>query len=686
MDLPLLAQHANAVCIDHVFPTMTGAHVHTEPISARDGDPRVRELAGLPGRDGHVYLSFGTEIDTALAASGGGGRGRAVLYQFLRGVPAEVADRAVVRLLEPDGLTLADVAARADQAGLPVEVPRAMVTAGGPVVDPSRLIGFDAAMRLVPVAAAETLWIAPARHWAAGAYADAGPEAVAVALRTAYPLARIVFDGAGGVHLGLPAALVAHAHGAELAALRRPLGPRDLPATAGKAIGGYGDLLAALAEPGTRAFVTVRAASGAELTVLAVHDRHGLSFLDPGTGGAAVFPEAPSAITLHPADGTASLADLHTPPVINHSSTVHAVPAGARGRTIDVVGPPGALSGLFLAELVAAAEGVDAPVVVVATEKQSAAPSTGQLLGLEWLLLQHRFGGGAPPIVVIRGDATPALSHVLGGYGVPVVHQPRTTGGGLGLNLDNLWSGRDAAGNPVAAPVRALTADLLRAVGAARPNAAGAARPNAAGAARPHTAGAALSQAAGAARPRAGMTGRPVDERLRSYLFTPLEDVAAIRSAVAAHGSALKTLMPQVSELGLVQADLFAGWEAILRIEERADPVVTEAAYESLGAGASSLAFVPAVLDRGPDVLTDLIDLTRGPVDNGARRAILGAMAKGMSGAPLEEIRREIYRHSVYLPETGRTALIRELQGLAVRRPEHSALFEQVAIYVETCP
>ncbi|GAB7042552.1 hypothetical protein [Catenuloplanes niger] len=458
------------------------------------------------------------------------------------------------------------------------------------------------------------------------------------------------------MHLGLPAALVTHAHGAALAALRRPLGPRDLPGTTGTTLGGYGDLLAATAEPGTRAFVTVRAAAGAQLTVLALHDRHGLSFLDPATGTAAVFPAEPAAITLFPVEGAAELTDwlaeLRTAPVINHSSTVHAVPAGAHGRTIDVVGSPGALSELFRAELTAAAEGVDAPVVVVATEKQSTAPSTGQLLGLEWLLLQHRFAGGAPPIVVIRGDTTPTVSDVLGRYGVPVVHQPRTTGGGFGLNLDNLWAGRDAAGNPVAAPVRALTPDFLRAVGATRP--------------------------------RAARTARPVDERLRSFLFTPLEDVPAIRSAVAAHGSALRTLLPRISDLGLVQADLFAGWEAILRIEERADPVVTEAAYASLGTG--SLAFVPSVLDKGPDVLTDLADLTKGPLDDGARRAILGALAKGVGGAPLAEVRQEIYRHSVYLPETGRTDLIRELQGFAARAPEHSALFEQVAIYVETCP
>ena len=59
---------------------------------------------------------------------------------------------------------------------------------------------------------------------------------------------------------------------------------------------------------------------------------------------------------------------------------------------------------------------------------------------------------------------------------------------------------------------------------------------------------------------------------------------------------------------------------------------------------------------------------------------------EALAGAPLEEVRQEIHRHSGYLPRTGRTDLIRELQGLAASRPEHSALYEQVAVYVETCP
>lgn len=668
MNLPLINQNANSICIDHVLPTAAGAHIHTESISTRDRDPRVRQLTNLPGRDGHVYLSFGAEIDAALAEAGtGSGRGQAVLYQFLRGLPPEVTDRAVVRVLDPAGLTLADIAARADLAGLPIEVSRAALAPdrpGGPAVDPGRLLGFGDGMRLTPVADAETLWVAPARHWSPGAYADAGPAALEAALHTAYPLARMVFDGAGGVHLGLPGPLVAHAHAADLAGLRRPLGPRDLPDTPRQDISGYGDLLAALAVPGTRAFVSVRSASGASLTVLALHDRHGLSFLDPATGGAAVFPEAPASIGLYPVQGEAGLASWLTeirpvsaePRPISHSSTVRAIPLG-NGRAIDVVGSPGVLPDLFVAELTAAAEGVDAPVVVVATGRQSTAPSARQLLGLEWVLLQHRrnqLAGGAAPIVVIRGDAPPQVTALLGGYDFAVVQQSRTSGSGLSLNLDNLWSGRDVAGNPAAAPVRTLTADFLRTVGATRPASA--------------------------------KTGRPADERLMSFLFTPLEDVTAIRSAVAEHGSALKTLVPEISRLGLVNQDLFAGWEAILRIEERADPVLTEAAYGYLGTESPTLSFVPSVLEKGPEALSDLIDLTKGPLDDGASRAILGALRKGIAGAPIDEVKAEIYRHSVYLPETGRTGWIRELQDFSRRMPEHNALFEQVAVFVETCP
>ncbi|MDP9796190.1 hypothetical protein J2S43_004702 [Catenuloplanes nepalensis] len=676
MDLPLTANHLSAICIDHVLPTLTGAHVHTEPISARNGDPRVRHLATLPGRDGHVYLSFGTEIDGAMttpADAPGAARGRAVLFQFLRQTPPEVADRAVLRPLDPAGLTLSEIAARADAAGLPVEIRRSDLAdprPGEPPVAAARLLGFTAGMELTTVADADVLWVAPLRHWAPGAYADAGPEVLSAALSTPYPIARMIFDGERGVQLGMPAALAEFVHGAALAALGRQLGTDDLPARPGQWLGGYGDLLAAMAKPDSRAFVRVDSVSGISSVFLAVHDRHGLAFLDPATGSAASFPPMPAGIELHPVDATGD--DLTTwlpeaapapvPPVraVNRSSRMHAVPLGDTGRTMDVIGTPNGRNARFLDETAAAAAQVDAPVIALANDRPGAAPSRRELYDLEFMLLQQQrnvLAGGATPIVVVRGDAPAAFTALLEKYDFAVVRQGRP-GGGLGINLDNPWTGRNADGTLATSPSRTLTGDLLRSVGA-----------------RPER-----------VKPLAA------DDRVLDLVSTPLDDVAAIKAQL---NSSLRGLAPQIRALG-AQPDMFAAWEAILRIDGREDAALSGAAFEYLGAKAEperkqkALSFVPSLIGREPaargDGFADLIDLTRGPLDDGASRAVLAAVQLGIEGGSLDAIKQMIYQHSVYLPQTGRTDWIRELRGLMQRMPEHGALFEQVAVFVETCP
>ncbi|MFI5838863.1 hypothetical protein ACIA8K_03995 [Catenuloplanes sp. NPDC051500] len=676
MDLPIAIRHSDAICIDHMLPTSTGAHVHTESISTRNRDPRLRRTTGLPAMERYAYLTFGKEIQDALGSGTrlGGDRAQAVLYQFLRGVPIESADRYVVRL-DPDGLSLSDVAARADLIGLPIEVPRAGLAPGAPV-DPHRLIGVDGGMRPAPVDGAEFLRVMPIRHRAADAYAAVPAEMLDLALRTPYPGARLVLDD-DGVRLGLPAPLARHAYADTLRTLSRPLRPADAVGAPPTEITGYGDLLAAMATPGTRAFVTVLAPSGAETTVLALHDAHGVSFLDPGTGGAALLPAAPERITFTPAAGEPglSLADwlaeiraarpAAAARPVNRSSAIHALPVGGTGRTVDVIGSPGALTARFHSEITAAAEGVDAPVVVIATDRQQRGPSRRQLANLEWQLFQHRqnqLAGGDPPIVVIHGEAPSGLRELLGGYDFAMVHQPRTSGGGLNLNLDNLWSARDAAGNTVSAPAPTITADLLR--------------------------------KAGTARPAPTPAGEPADERLLSFLSTPVDDVAAIKSVLDEQGSALKSLLPQIGTLGVVQKDLFAAWEAILRIEERGDAALSGAAFGYLGAGDArntmSLSVVPSLLEKDSETrggaFDDLIDLTKGPLDDGASRAILDGIRRGLAGAPDQELKQLIYQHSVYLPERGRTDWIRQLRDLAGEKPENTALFEKIALYVETCP
>ncbi|MFI5838868.1 hypothetical protein ACIA8K_04020 [Catenuloplanes sp. NPDC051500] len=689
MDLSLAANHLSSICIDHVLPTHTGAFVHTEPISTRNGDPRVRQLASLPGRDGHVYLSFGSEIDVAMtmpAESPGAGRGKAVLYQFLRQTPPEVTDRAVLRPLSPAGMTLGEIAARADAAGLPVEIRRSDLAEPRPGETPvaaARLLGFTATMELTTIADADVLWVAPLRHWAPGAYTGADPEVLDTVLSVPYPVARMVFDGDNGVQLGLPPALVQHLYGAPLAALGRQLGAADLPDTPAQRIGGYGDLLAALAQPGSRGFVQVETAAGISSVFLAMHGESGLAFLDPATGSAASFPPVPVRIGLHQVEGAGDLAGWlseiggrQVAPVapvatrtINRSSRMHAVPIGDGTRALDVIGGPGALKGPLLAEITTAAAEVEAPVVLIATDRPGAAPTQRQLYDLEWTLLQHQRNvqaGGAAPIVVIRGDSPQVISHLLDRYDFAVVQQPSGAqgrpGGGLRLNLENPWVGRSADGAQLSAPVRAITGDFLRSVAGNRP---------------------------------AQAKQVSVDETVADFLSTPLEDVPAVKSMLAEHGSSLKALASQIGTLG-VQKDMFAAWEAILRIDGRRDTELAGAAFGYLGAGAEperkqkALSFVPSLIGKAPEArgegFADLIDLTKGPLDDGASRALLSAIQLGIEGGSMEQIKHEIYQHSRYLPETGRTDWIRELRGLMQRRPEHSTLFEQVAVFVETCP
>ncbi|MFI5845012.1 hypothetical protein ACIA8K_35455 [Catenuloplanes sp. NPDC051500] len=677
MTLPLTQRVMDAICLDHVIPTDSGLHLHRDGMSALTDDPLLQAAFDVVAPDGYTYVTLGkgmTEAFDDLAAAGtrigedgvrapgtAGTHGqrvaRGLLYQFLNGHPDYALDRMVERPLGAHGLSVADAAARADAAGLPVDI---LATADLSGVDRNRLIGFSRDLRIVPIDRAQLIRVVPRRHWAPDPYADQTKELLDGVLSEAYPSARIVFDGQGGVRVGLPPVLAAHAYGEVLRRLGRPLDARDFPKDS-QLVRGYGDLLAAVAGTDIGSHTLVQA--GDQVT-LAINDRFGVSFVDPGTGQATVFPADPATpIRIAPLGGEMDLEtrlldlDADRPGVnvsrqpVRHSGAATAYHEFDATRTLDVIG--GAPS-RFLDRIVEAAARIDQSVVVIGSERLSDAPTPAELAALDWQLFQHTNNGGVP-LVITRGKVSPELSRIVAHYkGVPLLKQ--TAGSGTGFSLDNLWVG--TGGATTVPPAKEITADLL---------------------------------AAYAGRRRVSELDK-APAALSSFLTTPLENTGAIRSALAAHGSALRDLRPQIKDFGAT-AGVFAAHAAFLDVLDQ-DPVLADTllTYRAGGDDKAGTLFaaVPALVTKPPadrDAGFAAIDaITLGTLDDGASRAILKALHLQLKGADDTVVRDMIYSHSVYLPQEGRTQLIRGLQELNKQMPEHTEDLNKVALYVTTCP
>ncbi|MFY1672109.1 hypothetical protein ACN27G_19410 [Plantactinospora sp. WMMB334] len=714
MTIPLTPRIMDAICLDHVVPTNTGVHLQVNPQVGGDGGPLLAEANDLPGIDGITYLSLGDGmIDAAhelapaavhwqdgIRTAGEAGtatarRARTLLYQFLRGIPPVALERMVERPLGEHGLSLADAAARADAIGLPVYVTAADLRSDDagerPSVNPNRILAFDREMRLVPsVEDAYIIGVVPGRHWAPDPYAGLDDEIVAEVLGHPYPPGRMVFDD-GQVRLGLPASLTDRAHARPLREFGRPLVPDDLARTGTPVtrVGGYGELLARMAatDPGAYALVAVDGPDGATSVYLGVHDAHGVAFLDLGAGRAAVFPQDPGQIQLAQLSGDAEiltvLRDLGASRPVDPAARQRpaAPPSGVRlhrqvGRdgahAVELIGEFNSVPKRLLEQVTTAARDGELDVIVIGggTGKQpgrpSARPGRRELLNLEMRLFQY-LGSDALPAVVATGDVDQNVLDVLDRYHVPLLRRTvgaagggPMQGGGLSLNLDNLWEARGPQGRRVdVPPQKDVTGALLR--------------------------------AATGQRPPADLRRPPA--RLLSYLSVPLENTTALRAELTEHGTALRHLRPQIEGLG-VQRDVFAAHDAFLRMTER-NPDLVDAAFDYLGADAASrfgkiLSAVPTLAAKEPEArrtaFEDMASITRGTTDDGASRAILSAIGQRIEGASPESVRKEIFRHSAYLPRSGRNDLLSTLKELVEQMPEHRAALNEVAIYVADCP
>ncbi|GAB7052379.1 hypothetical protein [Catenuloplanes indicus] len=676
MTLPLTQRVMDAICLDHIIPTGSGLHLRRDGMAALTDDPLMLAAFDVIAPDGNTYITLGkgmTEAfddlapdsarvgDDGVRAPGGAGThaqrvARGLLYQFLNGHPDYALDRMVERPLGDHDLNLTAAAARADVAGLPVDI---LATADLSGVDRNRLIGFSRDLRIVPIDQAQIIRVVPLRHWAPDPYAGQGKELLDSVLSTPYPSARITFDGQGGVRLGLPPALVAHAYGEVLRRTGTPLDARDFPKTS-QLIQGYGDLLAAIADSPVGAHTMIQV--GDQVT-LALHDAHGMSFVDPATGQETVFAADPAdPIRIAPLGGEMDLEtrllDLaagrpggdgpRLPVRVSGAADVYRDFGGS--RTLDVIG---GVPSRFMDRIAEAASRLDQSVVVIGSERLSDAPTPAELAALDWQLFQHTNNRGVP-VVITRGTVSDGLRRIVEHYRVPLLHQ--TAGTGTGFSLDNLWAG--VGGATTVPPAKEITADLL---------------------------------AAYAGRRRVSTLDK-APAALSSFLTTPLENADAIRAALAEHGSALRDLRPEITKFGAT-AGVFAAHAAFLNVLDR-DPVFADTLLTYRAGGddrADGLfAAVPAVATQEPAVrdaaFAEIDAITLGTLDDGASRAILKALHLHLQGAPEGTVRDMIYSHSTYLPRDGRTQWIRRLQDLQRQMPQHADGLNQVALFVTTCP
>ncbi|WP_033343040.1 hypothetical protein [Catenuloplanes japonicus] len=699
MTLPIIPRSMDAICLDHVVPTATGSHIVNAAPSSLATDGLLGEALALPAVPGYTNVSFGRGMRDAFALTD----------QYLRGIPPEAMDRIVERPLAGTPMSLDELAARADLMRLPVEIPVARLRATpATAIDLHRVLHFDAQGRLTARDGAAIVRVVPAEPRTPDPYATTAPDVRAAALRGGYPSARIVPVEEDRVQLGLPPALVAHTHGDALQGAR-PLHVSDLP-SAPVSVASYGDLLAHIAAgPAAHALVEVRTAvpsgsdvrtavpsgfeartpavsgsdvrtpavsgsearaastTGANVRVpgttepevfLAVHDAAGVAFLDPGTGRAALFPAAPDLIRVAALPGEMTVAErlldlsaggVATLPIQRPAGVVAHRTFGPSGlRAVDVLGP---VPPKIVNVVSSAAEAIGQSVIVVGPQPRTG-PSRRDLLRAEKMLFQHLQNGPAP-IVLDYGGAGPKLADIARRWGAPVMRQ--SLGGGL--DLARAWTGAGPDGSVAGPPFTEINADTLKAIGD---------------------------------RQRVPASVR-TDPKLAAYLAMTLEDPAAVREALADAGT-LKTLRAGIDALP-ADPQLFAAHTALLDLADRQSPLLDVAIDylgETRGGQVSTLPAVHTVLNLEPEArsgaLDDLKSITMGTLDDGAGRAILDAIQLRLNGAEAAAVERAVHAHSVYLPHGGRADFIRRLGAWKREMPEHGAVFDEVAVYVTTCP
>jgi hypothetical protein len=148
------------------------------------------------------------------------------------------------------------------------------------------------------------------------------------------------------------------------------------------------------------------------------------------------------------------------------------LPAGVRQPRPDVyvLSQAQAASSPFLAQVLASADGIAAPMIILDTPAAGAASATlPELQALHMLLEQLAVWRNTPPVVVTRDPVIDEFARLIDAFGVPVVRRaPRDVSGTAGAQrawLDALWDIRvPGDAQPIASPDwTRITGDILAA-------------------------------------------------------------------------------------------------------------------------------------------------------------------------------------------------------------------------------
>ncbi|MGW0502451.1 hypothetical protein [Micromonospora sp. NPDC003241] len=685
--LPLITRPMAELCADGrtVFLPGGAMAVGTDAMPTAD-DPFVRRADAAARFSGPVATPLFPQADSDL------------LRRMLDRQSAEQLDLMPVHWPDSAGpASLPALAQWADDLRLSAQVLRTQLdgaTGGAVPFGPHRVVDLDAEGRITAAGTGVTVRVVPSDHRAPRPWAEAPADVLEILSGKPYLSGRIVFS-VDGVEVGLPAALTNHRYLAVLRThgLRFATGDDALAATGAERIDeptGYVDLAYRMdqAGAGAHAVVVVDGPDG-ESIYLAVNDEaRNLSLLGPD--GSVLLPATESGrirLALYPGEpmsvedrliqlGAApagSPAAASTGPSWAETTRNEVTPytwqaADGTGRVLEIIGPVGAVSTHDLGILAEAAETLDQPIIVLATDRPGRRPAPEQVALLNRRLFVHLgesvlAGGHDPvPVVYTRASASPELTRVLDAYGAPLVYEaPGLSAPGAGgmplLNLGSAWTARRPGGTPggggQATPpvVDALSVDLIEAATG-------------------------LRQAPAFTPPTVPMV---------SFLSVPLTDPQAIVSGLDRAGPALPDQHSQLRE-AVDRVPSLAGHHAVLSL---AKPLLLDGPAGGPGgaAGTGGPAGSAAQVGALAPMLAELAGVS---FDDRASHAILAAIGDLVEGTrSADEVTAAIWEFKDDLPRGGavRPNWIRKINALVPLVAEgHREPLAQIQKAIMTCP
>ncbi|QOC93873.1 hypothetical protein [Micromonospora craniellae] len=683
--LPLITRPMAELCADGrtVFLPGGAMAVGTDAMPTAD-DPFVRRADAAARFSGPVATPLFPQADSDL------------LRRMLDRQSAEQLDLMPVHWPDSAGpASLPGLTQWADDLRLSTQVLRTQLdgaTGGAVPFGPHRVVDLDAEGRITAAGTGVTVRVVPSDHRASKPWAEAPAEVLDILSGKPYLSGRIVFS-ADGVEVGLPAELTNHRYRAALRTHGLRFGGSGddaLAATGAERVDeptGYVDLAYRMdqAGAGAHAVVVVDGPDGESIHLAVNDEARNLSLLGPD--GSALLPAAESGrirLALYPGEpvsveerliqiaaaSTGSSAAVSTGPswadTTRNEVALHTWQAAdGTGRVMEIIGPAAAVSTHDLGVLAEAAEYLDQPIIVLATDRPGRRPTPEQVSLLNRRLFVHLgesvlAGGHDPvPVVYTRASASPELTRVLDEYGAPLVYEapglsaPGADGMPL-LNLGSAWTARRPGGSPggggQAAPpvVDALSVDLI--------------------------------EAATGLRRAPAFT--PPTVPIVSFLSAPLTDPQAILSGLDRAGPALPDQHSQLRE-AVDRVPSLAGHHAVLSL---AKPLLLGGLAGGPG-GAAGTGGPAAQVGAMAPMLADLAGVS---FDDRASHAILAAIGDLVEGTrSADEVTTAIWEFKDDLPRGGavRPNWIRKINALVPLVSEgHRDPLDRIKEAIMTCP